>query len=50
LGFMQIPTLIEAVLEGITQSEADTLENVFAADAQGRALATEWITKYGHCA
>ncbi|MGD9888785.1 MAG: 1-deoxy-D-xylulose-5-phosphate reductoisomerase [Halothiobacillaceae bacterium] len=50
LGFMQIPALIEAVLERATQGTADTLDKVFAADAEGRDLANDWISQYGNCA
>ncbi len=47
MGFMQIPALIESVLDRAASGCAQTLDDVFAADAQGRALANEWIHKRG---
>lgn len=42
IGFMDIPRLIESVLEEAHILTADTLENVIAADAAAREAAHEW--------
>jgi 1-deoxy-D-xylulose-5-phosphate reductoisomerase len=47
MGFMQIPTLIESVLDSAPSANAQTLDDVFAADVQGRALAREWVQQHG---
>jgi 1-deoxy-D-xylulose-5-phosphate reductoisomerase len=47
IGFMQIPAVIEAVLERAASATAQTLDDVFAADVQGRVSAKEWVQKYG---
>jgi 1-deoxy-D-xylulose 5-phosphate reductoisomerase len=44
---MQIPAVIEAVLERAASATAQTLDDVFAADVQGRVSAKEWVQKYG---
>ncbi|MEW5838025.1 MAG: 1-deoxy-D-xylulose-5-phosphate reductoisomerase [Pseudomonadota bacterium] len=43
LGFVQIPQLIEAVLDAVPWGEAHNLQQVFAADAQARTLARELV-------
>jgi 1-deoxy-D-xylulose-5-phosphate reductoisomerase len=47
IGFMQIPAVIEAVLERAASATAQTLDDVFAADVQGRVSAKEWVHKHG---
>ncbi|OYY74912.1 MAG: 1-deoxy-D-xylulose-5-phosphate reductoisomerase [Gammaproteobacteria bacterium 28-57-27] len=51
LGFTQIPALIEAVLNRVTAEKApvldQALDDVFAVDRQGRALANEWVQHHG---
>jgi len=47
MGFMQIPALIESVLERAVSVNAQTLDDVFAADVQGRVLAQEWVKQHG---
>jgi len=47
MGFMQIPALIESVLERAVSVSAQTLDEVFAADMQGRVLARAWVQQQG---
>jgi 1-deoxy-D-xylulose-5-phosphate reductoisomerase len=45
IGFTQIPELIDAVLQQQSAMAVESLEQVFAADAQARALAQAWLVK-----
>lgn len=47
IGFMDIPRLIEAVLQEAHIPSADTLENVIAADEAAREAALEWTKVSG---
>jgi 1-deoxy-D-xylulose-5-phosphate reductoisomerase len=45
LGFSRIPTLIEAVLERMPPTGANSLDDVLAADHESRELARRWLSE-----
>ncbi|GAB4115501.1 MAG: 1-deoxy-D-xylulose-5-phosphate reductoisomerase [Sideroxydans sp.] len=45
IAFLDIPRLIEAVLGGVSSSEASVLQDVLDADAAARSAAHEWIAQ-----
>jgi 1-deoxy-D-xylulose-5-phosphate reductoisomerase len=45
LGFMQIPVLIEAVLEQLPLRPIQSLDDVLGADLEARACAERWLER-----
>jgi 1-deoxy-D-xylulose-5-phosphate reductoisomerase len=47
LGFLQIPELVAAALEGLPATPLDTVHTALEADLTARRFAREWVTAQG---